>query len=119
MSGKPIGDGNPALQDVNVRHAISYALNTHVLVKKVLLDTGIVGTSIIPPIYTQFHYSPPTSATYHYDPAKAEQILNADGWKMGPNGVRVKNGKQLVAAAVRAEPVADPDPGRPLHQGRG
>ncbi|HEX5189901.1 MAG TPA: ABC transporter substrate-binding protein [Streptosporangiaceae bacterium] len=96
VTGKPIGDGNPALKDVNVRHAISYALNTKVLVKKVLLDTGIVGTSIIPPIYTQFHYTPPASATYHYDPAKAEQILNADGWKMGPNGVRVKNGKQLT-----------------------
>src|SRR6266571_930614 len=95
VSGKPIGDGNPALKDVSVRHAISYALNTSVLVKKVLLDTGIAGTSIIPPIYAQFHYTPPKSATHHYDPAKAEQILNADGWKMGPNGVRVKDGKQL------------------------
>ena len=66
------------------------------LVKKVLLNTGEVGTSIIPPIYTQFHYDPPASEQYKYDPAKAEQILNADGWKMGPNGVRVKNGKQLT-----------------------
>jgi peptide/nickel transport system substrate-binding protein len=96
ITGKRIGDGNPALLDVNVRHAISYALNTKVLVKKVLLNTGEAGTSIIPPIYTQFHYTPPASATYHFDPAKAEQILNADGWKMGPNGVRVKNGKQLT-----------------------
>ncbi|MGN6792786.1 MAG: ABC transporter substrate-binding protein [Streptosporangiaceae bacterium] len=95
VTGKPIGDGNPALKDVNVRHAISYGLNIPVLVKKVLLNTGEVGTSIIPPIYKQYHYSPPASQQYHYDPAKAEQILNADGWKMGPNGVRVKNGKQL------------------------
>jgi peptide/nickel transport system substrate-binding protein len=94
-TGKPIGDGNPALKDVNVRHAISYALNIPVLVKKVLLNTGELGTSIIPPIYKQFHYSPPASQQYHYDPAKAEKILNADGWKMGPNGVRVKNGKEL------------------------
>jgi peptide/nickel transport system substrate-binding protein len=96
VSGKPIGNGSPALKDVNVRHAISYAVNIPVLVKKVLLNTGEVGTSIIPPIYTQFHYSPPASQQYHYDPAKAEQILNADGWKMGPNGVRVKNGKELT-----------------------
>ncbi len=96
VSGKPIGNGNPALKDVNVRHAISYALNTSLLVKKVLLDTGEVGTSIIPPIYAQFHYSPPASQTYHYDPAKAKALLDADGWKMGPNGVRVKNGKQLA-----------------------
>ena len=95
VTGKPIGDGNPALKDVNVRHAISYALNTSVLVKKVLLNTGEFGTSIIPPIYTQFHYSPPASQTYHYDPAKARAILDAAGWKVGPGGVRVKNGKQL------------------------
>ena len=96
VSGKPIGNGSPALKDLNVRHAISYALDIPVLVKKVLLNTGEVGTSIIPPIYTQFHYDPPASEQYKYDPAKAEQILNADGWKMGPNGVRVKNGKQLT-----------------------
>jgi peptide/nickel transport system substrate-binding protein len=95
ISGKPIGNGNPVLEDVNVRHAISYALNTPELVKKVLLNTAEVGTSIIPPIYPKFHYSPPASQQYHYDPAKARAILNAAGWKMGPNGVRVKNGKQL------------------------
>jgi ABC-type transport system substrate-binding protein len=95
VSGKPIGNGNPALKDIHVRQAISYALNTPELVKKVLLNTGEVGTSVIPPIYPQFHYNPPASQQYHYDPAKAEAILNADGWKMGPNHVRVKNGKEL------------------------
>ena len=95
VSGKPIGNGNPALKDINVRHAISYALNTPELVQKVLLNTGLVGTTVIPPIYPQFHYNPPASQQYHYDPSKAKAILNADGWKMGSNGVRVKNGKQL------------------------
>jgi len=95
VSGKPIGNGNPALKDIKVRHAISYSLNTKVLVKKVLLNTGLVGTSVIPPIYPQFHYNPPKSQQYYYNPKKAEAILNADGWKMGPNGVRVKNGKEL------------------------
>ena len=96
VSGKPIGNGNPALKDINVRHAISYALNPQVLVKKVWLNTAEPGTSVIPPVYTQFHYTPPASQTYHYDPAKAKQILTADGWKMGPGGIRVKNGKQLT-----------------------
>jgi peptide/nickel transport system substrate-binding protein len=30
-----------------------------------------------------------------YDPSKAEQLLNADGWKVGTGGYRYKNGKQL------------------------
>jgi len=96
VSGKPIGNGNPALTDINVRHAISYAINTKELVQKVLLNTGSPGTSYIPPVYTQFHYNPPASITYTYDPTKANAILTADGWKMGPNGIRVKNGKQLT-----------------------
>ncbi len=103
-AGQPIGNGNPALKDINVRHAISYAINTSEIVKKVWLGTATPGTSVIPPIYTQFHYTPPASATYHYDPAKAEAILTADGWKMGPGGVREKNGKKLTLRfAVRNE----------------
>jgi peptide/nickel transport system substrate-binding protein len=93
VSGHPIGNGNPALKDVNVRHAISYSMNLPQLVQRVLLGTGSPGTSVIPPIYPQFHYSP--AAPYTYDPAKAKQILTADGWKPGPGGIRVKNGKQL------------------------
>ncbi|MEP7025122.1 MAG: ABC transporter substrate-binding protein, partial [Actinomycetota bacterium] len=93
VSGHPIGNGNPALKDVNVRRAISYSLKLPQLVQRVLLGYGSPGTSIIPPIYQSFHYNPP--APYTYNPAKAKQILQADGWKSGPGGIRVKNGKQL------------------------
>jgi peptide/nickel transport system substrate-binding protein len=95
VSGHPIGNGNPALKDINVRHAISYSMNLPELVRKVLLGYGSPGTTIIPPIYSQFHYSPPPASRYSYDPAKARQILTADGWKPGPGEVRVKDGKQL------------------------
>jgi peptide/nickel transport system substrate-binding protein len=93
VSGHPIGNGNPVLKDVNVRHAISWSLNLPQLVSRVLLGYGSPGTSIIPPIYAQYHYSPPSP--YTYNPAKAKQILTADGWKVGPGGIRVKDGKQL------------------------
>jgi len=95
VSGHPIGNGNPVLKDVNVRHAISYSLDLPKLVSRVLQGTGSPGTSIIPPIYKQFHYSPPASLRFTYNPAKAKQILDADGWKTGPGGFRVKNGKEL------------------------
>jgi peptide/nickel transport system substrate-binding protein len=95
VGDKKIGNGNPALLDINVRHAISYSLNLPEIVTKVLLNYGSAASSVIPPIYPQFHYTPPAATAYSYDPAKAEQILTADGWKMGPNGIRVKNGKQL------------------------
>jgi peptide/nickel transport system substrate-binding protein len=95
IANKPIGDGNPALKDVKVRQAISWAVDPSVLIRKVFLGYGSPGTSMIPPMYPQFLYRPPPSIAYHYDPAKAAQILSADGWKMGPGGVRVKDGKQL------------------------
>jgi peptide/nickel transport system substrate-binding protein len=95
VSGKPIGNGNPALRDPVVRRAISYALNREQLVQRVFLGDGQAASTIIPPIYPQYHYNPPASEIYTYDPKKAEAMLTADGWKMGPNGIRVKNGKQL------------------------
>jgi peptide/nickel transport system substrate-binding protein len=95
VSGKAIGNGNPALRDLNVRRAISYALNKEQLVQHVFLGYAQPATTIIPPIYPQYHYSPPPSSQYNYDPKKAGQILTADGWKMGPGGIRVKDGKQL------------------------
>ena len=95
VSGKPIGNGDPALRDINVRHAISYALNKQQLVQHVFLGYAQPATTIIPPIYPQYHYEPPAGEQYAYNPKKAEQILTADGWKMGPGGIRVKNGKQL------------------------
>jgi len=79
-----------------VRHAISYAINQRELVKRVLLGYGQPATSVIPPIYPQFYYRPPPGTAYTYDPKKAEAILTADGWKMGPGGIRIKNGKQLT-----------------------
>ena len=30
-----------------------------------------------------------------YDPAKAKQLLDQAGWKVGPDGIRVKNGQRL------------------------
>jgi peptide/nickel transport system substrate-binding protein len=95
VSGKPIGNGNPALKDLQVRRAISYALNRPQLVQHVFLGYAQPATTIIPPIYPQYHYNPPPGSQYNYDPKKAEQLLTADGWKMGPGGIRVKNGKQL------------------------
>ena len=32
---------------------------------------------------------------YPFDPEKAKAILDADGWKPGPDGIRVKNGQKL------------------------
>jgi peptide/nickel transport system substrate-binding protein len=104
-TGQPIGDGNPALKDFRVRQAINYAINRQVLVSRVLGGYGSVGTSIIPPNYSAEHYTPTTDA-YSYDPAKANQILDAAGYKKDSHGIRVdpKTGKEVsLRLAARSD----------------
>jgi len=36
------------------------------------------------------------SELYRYNPAKAREVLDAAGWKVGPDGVRAKGGQRLV-----------------------
>ena len=95
-SGQPIGNGNPVLKDVRVRQAINYAIDRPVLVSRVLDGYGSAGSSIIPPIYANQHYTPTTDAM-NYDPAKANQILDAAGYKKDSHGIRVnpKTGKEI------------------------
>jgi peptide/nickel transport system substrate-binding protein len=94
--GTPIGNGNPVLKDVRVRQAINYAINRQDLVSRVLDGYGTAGSSIIPPIYGDQHYVPTTDAM-NYDPAKANQILDAAGYKKDSHGIRVdpKTGKEI------------------------
>jgi peptide/nickel transport system substrate-binding protein len=93
-TGKPIGTGSPLLKDVKLRQAIGWAIDRQTLVDKVLGGLGTPGSTIIPPLYANQHLDPANPVTY--DPAKANALLDAAGYKMGPNNVRVApNGTPL------------------------
>ena len=96
-TGQSIGTGNPALQDPTVRRAISLATDKQELVAKVLDGEGQVGAGYLPPAFSQWFWTPPASAAQNYDPAEANKLLDAAGYKMGANGVRIdpKTGKPL------------------------
>jgi peptide/nickel transport system substrate-binding protein len=96
-TGQPIGTGNPALRDPAVRRAISLATDKQELVQKVLDGEGQAGAGYLPPAFNQWFWTPPASAAQNYDPAEADRLLDAAGYKMGGNGVRVdpKTGKPL------------------------
>jgi peptide/nickel transport system substrate-binding protein len=89
--GTPIGDGHPALKDVRVRQALSYAIDPKTLVERVYGGHATVGTTIIPSLYKSLHYDP-GAATYTFDPAKAESLLDAAGYTKGPDGIRTMPG---------------------------
>jgi peptide/nickel transport system substrate-binding protein len=88
-SGKTFGNGNPALHDVRVRQAIALAINRKMLVTKILDGLGVSGAGYLPPGYPQWWWNPPANSNFNYDPAKANQILDEAGYKMGPGGVRI------------------------------
>jgi len=95
--GTPIGDGHPALKDVKLRQALSYAIDTQTLVDRVLGGYGDPGSSFIPPLYKALHYDPGATA-YTFDPEKAKTLLDEAGYKEGPDGIRTMpgGGKKLT-----------------------
>jgi peptide/nickel transport system substrate-binding protein len=97
-NGKPFGNGNPILQDPRVREAIALAINRKMLVQKIWNGLAVPGAGYMPPGYPQWWWTPPAGSALGYNPAKANQILNAAGYKMGPGGVRIdpKTHKPLV-----------------------
>jgi peptide/nickel transport system substrate-binding protein len=98
VSGQKFGNGNPALQDPVVRQAIALAINRNVLVSKVDDGLAVAGGGFLTPAFPQWWWTPPANDNYNYDPAKANQMLTAAGYKMGSNGVRIdpKTHQQLV-----------------------
>ncbi|HEY1977953.1 MAG TPA: peptide ABC transporter substrate-binding protein [Candidatus Baltobacteraceae bacterium] len=81
----------PAVSDVSVRQAIRYAIDRQSLVQKIDHGYAQVQDSVIPSV---FPFAPKVSTT-PYDPVKARQILDSAGWKVGPDGIRAKNGHKL------------------------
>jgi peptide/nickel transport system substrate-binding protein len=85
--GTPIGDGNPLLKDKALRQALSWAIDKQAMVDKVLGGGGTPATTIIPSMYQSLHLDP--ANPYSYDPEKAKSLLDAAGYKVGSDGIRV------------------------------
>ena len=96
-TGRHFGNGSPILADPRVREAIALAINRKELVQKIWNGLAVTGAGYLPPAYSQWVWHPTASQAFGYDPAKANQILTAAGYKMGPGGIRVdpKTHKQL------------------------
>jgi peptide/nickel transport system substrate-binding protein len=86
-SGTAFGDGNPALHDQRVRKAIALAINRSVLAGRVLDGLGKAGGPYLPPAFPQWAWTPPVNQGY--DPALARRLLDAAGYRKGPDGTRL------------------------------
>ncbi len=85
---------HPLVSDVRVREAIRYAIDRAGQVAKIGHGYGILEespTSILNPLAPTVAEIP----LIPQDVTKAKALLDAAGWKVGPDGIRVKGGKRL------------------------
>jgi peptide/nickel transport system substrate-binding protein len=98
----PDAQFNPAVQDRTVRQAIAYGIDRGRINTIAARGTSFVGHGLLPQFYKSFFRVP--AQDYPYDPARANRMLDAAGWKRGSDGVRTKGGEKLsFDLAVRTE----------------
>ncbi len=83
---------SPQLADVRVRRALWYAIDTPGLIADVTHGVNILAYTDQPAF--SWAYAPNVTH-YAHDSARARALLDAAGWKLGPDGIRVKGGKRL------------------------
>ncbi len=76
---------DPILAHREVRQALAYATDRASLVKYLLHGQARLATSLLPPHHWAFDAE---VAQYGYDPARAEQLLDAGGFPRGRDGIR-------------------------------
>ncbi len=75
----------PRLKDVRVRQALAHAIDREAIIKNFLRGYGKVATGPINPLLGDFYN--PNVQKYEYNPARAQQLLEAAGWRKGPDGI--------------------------------
>ncbi|MGZ3692299.1 MAG: peptide ABC transporter substrate-binding protein, partial [Pseudobdellovibrio sp.] len=86
---------NPALKDVKVRKALTMSMNRDELVASLFEGKQAPAIHNVTPKDPWYTDDPTKVTIYKFDPRGAEKLLDEAGWKMGPDGIRVKGGKKL------------------------
>jgi peptide/nickel transport system substrate-binding protein len=81
-----------------LRQAFDDAIDRQAIVKTSLLGHGQPGSTIIPP--ATGHWSDPAIKPAPFDLAKANQLLDQAGYKMGPGGVRMADGHPMSYTVI-------------------
>jgi peptide/nickel transport system substrate-binding protein len=87
--------GKPPTDDLAVRQAINWAVDRQSIVDKVFF--GVHKVSIGPVSEGVWARSADAEKRFGYDPAKAQQLLEAAGWTPGSDGIRTRGGQRLSA----------------------
>ena len=98
VAGLAFNTKNPPLDDVTVRRAIAFSIDRDSISRKITLGTYPV-TNVLQP---QFSWAfDPSIREPGYDPAAADALFDAAGWRRGVDGVRRKGGRSLELTYVQ------------------
>jgi peptide/nickel transport system substrate-binding protein len=86
------------LLDPRVREAIEFATDRQQIIKTAWLGLAQPGSTIIAPADGSWHDA--NIKTVPFDIAKANQLLNAAGYKMGSNGIRIADGHPMSYSVI-------------------
>jgi peptide/nickel transport system substrate-binding protein len=78
---------DPLLSKREVRQALAYATDRATIVKYLLRGQARIASSLLPPNHWAYDGN---VATYDYDPARAEKLLDTAGLSRGKDGVRCR-----------------------------
>lgn len=92
---------NPLVSDIRVRQALLHATDTKEIVTTLFSANYPQATSII--ASSALGYKD-ISAKLAFDPARAKALLDEAGWSVAANGLRQKDGKELVLTAYESLP---------------
>jgi peptide/nickel transport system substrate-binding protein len=84
---------HPPLDDRRVRLALCYAIDENSIFAKIYHGEGRMAPTHFNP---DFGYANPAATYYPYDLTKAAALLDRAGWKLGPDGMRAKDGVPLA-----------------------
>jgi peptide/nickel transport system substrate-binding protein len=91
---------SPFWTDKNVRQALSLAIDREAIAKNLYGPAGISTNTLVPTIWN--------GTPWQYDPKKANDLLDAAGWKKGSDGIREKDGKKFaITFRTSVNPVRD------------
>ena len=81
-----------------VREAIEYAIDRQQIIKTAWLGLAQPGSTIIAPADGSWH--DPNISAVPFNLAKAGQLLDQAGYKMGPNGLRIADGHPMQYSVI-------------------